>query len=115
MNKRLLTLAHRRRGLIETIEAQRSEMAEIALQWEKPLTMVDRGLKGLRLMQRHPLLMGGGTAAFLAVRRTGIFGLAKKGIRLIYLYPFILSLGAKALSEITRSSVKSANTASNNQ
>ncbi|MEO8343009.1 MAG: YqjK-like family protein [Gallionella sp.] len=115
MNKRLLTLAHRRRGLIETIEAQRIEMAEIALHWEKPLAMVDKGLKGLRLIQRHPLLMGGGTAALLAVRRTGIFGLAQKGVRLIYLYPLVLSLGSKALSAITRASVRSANTTSNNQ
>ena len=58
MNKRLLILADRRRDLIEKIEVQRREMAEMAVYWESPLAVVDRGIKAVHLVQSHPLLMG---------------------------------------------------------
>ena len=110
MNKRLLILADRRRDLIEKIEVQRREMAEMAVYWESPLAVVDRGIKAVHLVQSNPLLMGGGITAFLALRRTGIFGLAQKGVRLLYLYPFIFSVGLKCFSWLTHSSSEARST-----
>jgi hypothetical protein len=54
--------------------------------------------------------MGGGMAAFLALRRTGVIGLAQKGVRLLYLYPFIFSVGSKCLSWLTHSSSEARST-----
>jgi hypothetical protein len=103
MKKRLAAVAHRRRGLLEKIEAQRMEVAEISQHWEKPLALVDVGLKAVRFIRNHSALVAGGVAALLAWRREGIVGLAQKGWRLLYLYPSILAFGLKFLSLATRS------------
>ena len=103
MKNQLAALAHRRRELLEKIEAQRMEVAEISVHWQKPLALVDVGLKAVRFIRNHPALVSGGVAALLAWRRKGIIGLAQKGWRLLYLYPSILALGLKFLSSATRS------------
>ncbi len=96
MNKRLVELASRRQRLLEKIESQRMEVAAIAAQWEKPLALADRGMEVLRVLRHHPVLASGGVAALLTWRRKGIFGLLRKGWRLLRLYSspasFILKL-----------------------
>jgi hypothetical protein len=98
MKKRLSAVAHRRRGLLEKIEAQRMDVAEISVHWQKPLALVDAGLKAVRFIHNHPALMAGGVATLLAWRRKGIVGLAQEGWRLLFLYPAALSFGLKFLS-----------------
>lgn len=97
MNQRLAELAYRRQGLLEKIEAQRVEVAEISLDFKKPLALADRGLKAVRFIRNHPALVSGSIAALLSIRGMGIAGLAKKGWRLMYLYPAAISLGLKYL------------------
>ena len=103
MKKRLVVLARRRRELLETIEAQRMEIVEISLHWQKPLALVDAGLKVVRFMHNHPAIVASCVTVLLAWRRKGIVGLAQNGWRLLYLYPSILSFGFKFLSTTTRS------------
>ena len=103
MKKRLAALAYRRRMLLEKIEAQRMEVAEISLDLQKPLALADAGLKAVRFIRNHPGLVAGGFAALLSLRGKGIAGLAQKGWRLMYLYPAILSFGLKYLFPAIRS------------
>ncbi len=103
MKKRLAAIAHRRRALSETIEAQRMEVAEISRHWQKPLAMADTGLKAVRFIHDHPGLVSGVFAALLSLRGMGIAGVAKKGWRLMYLYPAAFSLGLEYLFSAIRS------------
>lgn len=97
MKLRLAELSDRRLGLLEKIEAQRREVAEISVDFKKPIALADTGLKAVRFIRNHPVLASGGFAALLSIRGMGIAGLAKKGWRLAYLYPAAISLGLKYL------------------
>lgn len=110
MKKQLADIACRRRGLLEKIEFQRMEMAEISRNLQEPLALVDTGLKVVRYIYNHPAWVAGGVAALLAVRRKGPAGLAQKGWRLLCAYPSILVFGLKYLSLATRSSGEGRNT-----
>jgi len=99
----LADLAYRRQRLLEKIEAQRMEIAEISLDFQKPLALADTGLKAVRFIRNHPALVSGGIAALLSMRGMGIAGLAKKGWRLMYLYPAAISFGLEYLFSATRS------------
>lgn len=103
MKKRLAALAHRRLELFDKIEAQRMEVAEISQHWQKPLAVADTGLKAVRFIRSHPGLVSGGVAALLSLRGMGIAGFARKGWRLLFLYPSILTFGLKFLSSASRS------------
>ena len=104
MNKRLESVATRRLEILEKIAAQRLELAEISRDFQRPLGVVDTGLKGINFIRSHPALMAGLAGGFLALRRTGIIGWIQKGRSLLYLSPVILSAGSKLLSTISRSS-----------
>lgn len=97
MKQRFAELAGRRLRLLEKIDAQRTEIAGISMDFQKPLALADTGLKAARFMRNHPALVSGSFAALLSVRGIGIAGLAKRGWRLMYLYPAIISLGLKYL------------------
>jgi hypothetical protein len=101
MNKRRAYLASRRAELLQQIEYQRMDVAEIADHWQKPFSVADTGLKALHLAYRHPALIASGVTAFLAWRRNGISGLAKNGWRLLYLYPSAIFLGLKYLASVS--------------
>ena len=90
MKKRLAHLADRRRELLNKIEAQRVEVAEIFLQWKNPLALADTGLKAVRFLNNHSSLVVGSLAALVAFRRKGVFGLLQKGWRMLYLLPLML-------------------------
>ena len=96
MKKQLAALAHRRLELFEKIEAQRMEVAEISQRWQKPLALVDAGVKAVHFIHNHPVLVAGGMAALLTLRRKGIAGLAQEAWRLLRLYPAIFSLVARS-------------------
>lgn len=97
MKQRLAELADRRLRLLETIEAQRIEIAAISVDFQKPLALADTGLKAARFVRNHPALVSGAFAVLLSMRGLRIAGLAKKGWRLLYLYPAAISLGLKYL------------------
>ena len=98
MKKRLADLACRRQVLLEKIETQRIEVAGISQRWQKPLALVDAGVKAVRFIHNHPTWVAGGVAAFLALRRKGISGLAQEGWHLLRLYPAIFSLATRSPS-----------------
>jgi len=54
MKNRLVALAYRRRILLEKIETQRMDVAEISLDLQKPLALADAGLKAVRFIRNHP-------------------------------------------------------------
>lgn len=103
MKKRLAALANRRRILLEKIEIQRIDAADISLDLQKPLTLADAGLKAVRFIRNHPGWVAGGFAALLSLRGKGIAGMARKGWRLMYLYPAAIAFGLKYLFSKTRS------------
>ncbi len=103
MNKQLAEIAYRRRLLVETIEAQRVEVAAISQHWQKPVALVDAGLNVWRLLRRHPALTAGGVTALLALRHNGILGLAQTGGRLLFLYPSAISFVMKLFFNATQS------------
>ena len=98
MKKQLAALAHRRLELFEKIEAQRMEVAEISQRWQKPLALVDTGVKTVHFIHNHPVLVAGGMAALLTLRRKGIAGLAQEGWRLLRFYPAFRSLVTRSSS-----------------
>jgi hypothetical protein len=102
MKQRLAELSVRRLRLLEEIQAQRVEFAAISVDFEKPLALTDTVLTAVRFSRNHPVLVSGGFAALLSIRGMGIAGLAKKGWRLLYLYPAAISLGLKYLFPATR-------------
>lgn len=104
MKQQLADLACRRRRLLETIEIQRIEVVEISIRWQKPVALVDAGLRVWGLLRKHPALVAGGLAALLALRRKGILGLAQTGGRLLFLYPSVIFFALKLFSSVTRPS-----------
>jgi hypothetical protein len=109
MKQRLAELADRKLRLFGEIEAQRMEVAEISEDLQKPVALADTGLKAARFIRNHPVLVSGGLAALLSIRGMGIAGLAKKGWRLMYLYPAAISVGLKYLFPAARSSGEARN------
>ena len=103
MNKQLATLAGRRRELLEKIKAQRSELDEIAQHWQTPFAVIDTGMKAVNFMRNNPGVVSGGLVALLSLRGTGVAGLARKGWRLLYLYPAAITFGLKYLLSKPRS------------
>ena len=103
MKQRLVALANRRLGLLEKIQAQRMEVAEISRLWQTPVAVLDAGIKAVRFVRSHPGLISGGLAALLSLRSMGIAGLAQKGWRLLFLYPAAISVGLKYLFSAIRS------------
>ena len=97
MKNRLSALAERRRMLLERIENQRMDLADISRDLQKPLTLADAGLKEARFLRNHPGWVAGGVAALLSLRGKGIAGLARKSWRLMYLYPAAIAFGLKYL------------------
>jgi hypothetical protein len=110
MNKRLESVAIRRLEILEKIAAQRLELVALSQDFQRPLGVVDTGLKGINFIRNHPTLLAGLAGGFLALRRTGIIGWMHKGWSLLYLSPVILSAGSKILSAVTRSSRHNKNT-----
>lgn len=87
MKKQLNDLACRRRLLLEKINTQRMEVSEISLQLQKPLALVDAGVKAVHFIRSHPTLLTGGAAFLLALRRGNLRHMMQEGWRLLCLYP----------------------------
>ncbi|MDD1678411.1 MAG: YqjK-like family protein [Methanomicrobiales archaeon] len=91
MNERLLELRQRRGELLERIDAQRAQLAEIASIWEQPLAIADRGMSVVRFLRDHlPIVVG--VAALVVARRRGLRGLLKRALRVWRTFRFFLGL-----------------------
>lgn len=102
--KSLSELERRRSAIIEKIDAQRIELAEISQHFKFPLSVVDKGVKVTRFIREHPALASGSVLAFWALRHYGVLGLARKAWRAIYINPTLLSYGSKLISRFGRAS-----------
>jgi hypothetical protein len=109
MNKRLAQLVIRRLELLDKIESQRMELADISLHLQKPLAVADVGLKAVRYIYNHPALVSGGVTALLTLRNKGLLGLAKHGWRLLFLYPSAIFFGLKYLTSANRAPAEERN------
>jgi hypothetical protein len=76
MKNRLAEIAARRIELLEIIEIQRLEMAEISLCLEKPLQIFDAGINTFGFIKRHPKFVAGSLTAILTFFRHGIPGIS---------------------------------------
>jgi hypothetical protein len=103
MKQKRHDIACRRHLLQEKINAQRIEVAEISLQLQKPLALVDTGINAVHFIRRHPALVSGGMALLLALRRGNLALMAQEGWRLLCLYPATAYL-ARQLSRQKRGS-----------
>jgi len=72
MKTRLAEIAARRQELLEKIEYQRKEMADISAALEKPMQIADAGISTLGFIRRHPTLTTASFTAILAYFRHGI-------------------------------------------
>jgi hypothetical protein len=75
MKHQLAELADQRCRLLNKIEAQRVDVADIAYQLKKPIKYFDTGLIAARFVYRHPTLVAGSLAAILTFFRNGIPGI----------------------------------------
>lgn len=74
MNPELLKIQQQRAALQAQIAIQREQIAQLTQPWKIPLSVVDRGLGGIRWLFAHPLVLVGGTALLL-LRIGGVVGL----------------------------------------
>jgi len=77
MNERMLELRQRRGELLERIDAQRAQLAEIASIWEQPLALADHGVSVFRFLREH-LPIVAGVAVLVVARRRGLAGLLRR-------------------------------------
>jgi hypothetical protein len=70
MNEKLFELTQRRSELLARIAVQREQMTEIETEWSAPLALADQGLVAVRFLRRHPFLVAGAMAVFVARRRS---------------------------------------------
>lgn len=87
MNKRLDDLACQRRFLLEKINIQRIEVIEISMQFQKPLVLIETGIRAVHFIRRHHILVTGSFALLLALRRGNLRLMAQEGWRLLCLHP----------------------------
>lgn len=113
MTRRITKLAQRRHLLLAKIAVQRSELAALSGNFERPLAWADKGLRTARYLHDHPAVLAGGLAAFMALRRGGLLGLAKTSWRFLYLYPSILTVAWQTLSPLLHRDVAQRETETN--
>lgn len=68
MNLNLHWIAQRRRHLQDVAASQRVQLGQCAEGLRSPLALLDRGVNALRFLRRNPLLLGGASALFVALR-----------------------------------------------
>ncbi len=71
MSPELTQLLQQRAALQQNAAAQRAALANTAQHWRKPLALADQGLKGVRWLQAHPVVVLA-TVAVIWLRRGGI-------------------------------------------
>lgn len=98
MKRRLAYLELRRNLLLDEIEAQRNEIAEISRTLHKPLALIDAGRQVVHFMYDHRAILAGGIATLFAFRRGNFLDVFNKGWRISLLYPSLLAFGVRYFS-----------------
>jgi hypothetical protein len=68
----LIELARRKERLIARTAAQRMVIADAYQRWQKPASVLDRGVAAVRFLKAHPLLLAIGVAAAAAMGRRNL-------------------------------------------
>lgn len=97
MNKRMFAVVQRRGELLARIEAQRGQVAELGSRWQTPLALADQGIAVARYLRANPVLVAG-VAAVVVLRRRGVLGLLRGGLRVWQGYRYFTSVAAKLSS-----------------
>jgi hypothetical protein len=79
MNLNLDRIAQRRSHLQEVAASQRAQLGQCVERLRAPLALVDRGVDAIRFLRRNPLLLGGASALFIALRRYRISKWLQRG------------------------------------
>jgi hypothetical protein len=87
MKKHATDIASRRCLLLEKIRIQRMEVIAISQQLQKPLALVDAGIKAVHFIRSHPTLITGSAALLLALRRRDFAAMKQHGWSLLCLHP----------------------------
>ncbi|TCV90612.1 YqjK-like family protein [Sulfurirhabdus autotrophica] len=103
MKHRLAEITNRRQALLEEIDAQRTEIAEISRYWQKPVEVAEFGFKAVRFVRSHPGWIAGSVAALMVWRRDGLIRFVKGCWRY---YPAIIGYGMKLLPLINQTCCK---------
>ena len=75
----MLELMRQRERLLARCEAQRIEIAALALRWEKPLSLADRAIAGINYLRGHPVVLGALVAVLAVVQRRGWWSWVRRG------------------------------------
>ena len=75
----LVELARGKERLIARTAAQRTAIAGAYQRWQKPASMLDRGIAVARFLKAHPLLSAIGVAAAAALGRRNLVQWAGRG------------------------------------
>ncbi len=70
----LTTIARRRAALVAQAAAQRNELGRLVEPWQKPLTLVDRGIEIARRLRAHPFAVAAGVALLVWIGRGRLGG-----------------------------------------
>jgi hypothetical protein len=76
----LLELARRKERLIIRAGEQRAEVAAALRRWEKPVSVLDRGIAAVHFLKEHPLLAAGVFGAAMALGRRRLLIWAGRGL-----------------------------------
>ena len=68
MNLTFQRIAQRRSHLQAVAASQRPELGQCVERFRAPLALVDHGVEAIHFVRRHPLLLGGVSALFVALR-----------------------------------------------
>lgn len=96
MNEKLFEIRQRRGELLARIVVQREQLAEAGAEWDAPLSLVDRGIAGVRYLRRHPLPVVV-AMAFILIRRSSAAGLMWGAWRLWKGYRYFSSVTEKKI------------------
>lgn len=70
----LATIARRRAALVAQAAAQRDKLGRLVEPWQKPLTLVDRGIEIVRRLRAHPFAIAAGVALLVGMGRGRLSG-----------------------------------------
>lgn len=76
----LIELARRKERLIARGEQQRIAISVACLQWQKPLSVADRGIAIVSYLKAHPLVLAAGVVATAVVGRRNLLRWAGRGL-----------------------------------
>jgi YqjK-like protein len=96
MNEKLFEIRQRRGELRARIAGQREQIAEAGAELDVPLSLVDKGIAGMRYLRRHPLPLAG-AMAFILIRRSSAAGLLWGAWRLWKGYRYFSSISEKKM------------------